>query len=90
MHIGLDLTEPPVRTTGRILRHNAPSSPLILSLGLPSPDGESVKTIVNASRRFELTAELETGAGKKVVEISLLGGFENTQYFADRGGYEVS
>ncbi|GAA5994820.1 uncharacterized protein JCM10292_004373 [Rhodotorula paludigena] len=89
LHIVLDTTDPPVRTTGRMLRYTAPSSPLILSLGLPSPDGKSLKTVVNASRRFDILAELDTGAGKKEVEVSGLGGFENTQYLTDRGDYEA-
>ncbi|GAA5834563.1 hypothetical protein JCM9279_004353 [Rhodotorula babjevae] len=89
LHLVLDPSDPPIRTTGRLLSYDAPSAPLILSAGFPSPDGASLRTFVSAQRTLRIEAELETGSeGRRLVHVAHEVEFNNEQRFDDNGTYQ--
>lgn len=90
LHLVLDPSDPPIRTTGRFLSYDAPPAPLILSAGFPSTDGASLRTVVSAQRTLRIWAELETGeAGRREVQVVHEVAFDNEQRFDDNGTYQV-
>ncbi|GAA5892526.1 hypothetical protein JCM6882_005639 [Rhodosporidiobolus microsporus] len=88
LHVVLDPTSPPVRTTGRLLSHQVTPSPFILSGGFPSADGKELKTSVKGTRSVNIVAEVVTGSGKKVVHWGQAATLENKQFYTDEGAYE--
>ncbi|GAA6005589.1 hypothetical protein JCM10207_005261 [Rhodosporidiobolus poonsookiae] len=87
LHIVLDPTAPPVRTTGRQLIYEVTPEPFIISAGFPSTD--ALKTVVEGQRSVNIVSELETGSGKKVVHWGQAATVENQQNYADDGAYET-
>ncbi|GAA5831520.1 hypothetical protein JCM11251_004051 [Rhodosporidiobolus azoricus] len=83
LHLVLDPTSPPIRTTGRILSHQVTPSPFILSGGFPSADGAELKTSVKGTRSVNIVAELVTGSGKKLVHWGQAATLENKQFYTD-------
>ncbi|BGP36823.1 hypothetical protein JCM10449v2_000725 [Rhodotorula kratochvilovae] len=88
LHLVLDPSNPPVRTTGRMLSYDVAPLPLIISAGFPSPDGKTLRTLLSVQRTLDIRAELETGAGRKEVRVSHEVRFENDQFYDDYGTYE--
>ncbi|GAA5934285.1 hypothetical protein JCM3775_006958 [Rhodotorula graminis] len=88
LHLVLDPSDPPIRTTGRLLSYDVSPAPLILSAGFPSSDGASLRTVVSAQRTLEIRAELLTGEGRKVVQVAHEVAFDNEQRFDDNGTYQ--
>ncbi|EGU13199.1 Proteophosphoglycan ppg4 [Rhodotorula toruloides ATCC 204091] len=88
LHVVLDKTEPPVRTTGRLLLHQIPPSPLIFSGIFPSIDNSTLKTVVKAAREVKVVSRVVTGSGSRLVRASTVASFGNEQYYADNGTFQ--
>ncbi|BGP29039.1 hypothetical protein JCM10296v2_000775 [Rhodotorula toruloides] len=88
VHVVLDKTEPPVRTTGRLLLHQVPPSPLIFSGIFPSIDNSTLKTVVKAAREVKVVSRVVTGSGSRLVRASTVANFANEQYYADNGTFQ--
>ncbi|GAA5897560.1 hypothetical protein JCM8208_003304 [Rhodotorula glutinis] len=88
LHLVLDPSDPPIRTTGRLLSYDVAPAPLILSAGFPSPDGASLRTVVSAQRTLEIQAKLVTGEGTKVVHVAHEVDFDNEQRYDDTGTFQ--
>lgn len=90
LHVVLDTTDPPVRTTGRILLRQVPPSPLIFSGIFPSADNSSLRTVVKAAREVKVISRVVTGEGSRLVRATMVASFANEQYYADNGTFQVS
>jgi len=90
LHLNLDKTFPPVRTTGTILEHSITPLPEIATNGELSDDGKRLETTVRAARSTKVTTLLKTGSGHKLVTATVSADFENSQIYDDAGAYEVS
>ncbi|GAA6035371.1 hypothetical protein JCM8097_008839 [Rhodosporidiobolus ruineniae] len=88
LHIVLDPTVPPVRTTGKTLIYQITPEPFVLSAGLPSADSATLKTSAKGTHSVDILAELKTGSGTKRVRWGQAASFANRQYYADNGTYE--
>ncbi|KAL7339552.1 Proteophosphoglycan ppg4 [Rhodotorula toruloides] len=88
LHVDLDKTDPPVRTTGRLLQHQIPPSPLIFSGIFPSSDNSTLKTVVKAAREVKVVSRVVTGSGSRLVRASTVASFANEQYYADNGTFQ--
>ncbi|GAA5983302.1 hypothetical protein JCM11641_002256 [Rhodosporidiobolus odoratus] len=88
LHLILDPTVPPVRTTGHLLGYEVTPEPLILSGGFPSRHQESLKTVVKGTRAVNIIGELKTGSGAKIVHWGQAFSIENKQFWTDEGAFE--
>ncbi|BGP21835.1 proteophosphoglycan ppg4 [Rhodotorula toruloides] len=88
LHIVRDKTDPPVRTTGRLLLHRIPPSPLIVSGIFPSTDNMTLKTVVKAAREIKVVSRVVTGEGSRLVRATTVVSFANEQYYTDNGTFQ--
>ncbi|GAA5902623.1 hypothetical protein JCM5296_000725 [Sporobolomyces johnsonii] len=88
LHVVLDPTSPPVRTTGRMLEYSVTPLPELVAFGEVSKDKKRLTTTVKASRSVNILSLLKMGSGRKTVHFGQAAYFSNTQYYDDGGAYE--
>ncbi|ORY85397.1 peptide N-acetyl-beta-D-glucosaminyl asparaginase amidase A-domain-containing protein [Leucosporidium creatinivorum] len=89
LHLILDSTDPPVRTTGRLTAYRFPPSPEELATtGLISKGNKTISTQVGSRRSWWVEGVLQTGAGEVRVRTEGRNWMSNSQFYADGGMYE--
>ncbi|GAA5862864.1 hypothetical protein JCM8547_006573 [Rhodosporidiobolus lusitaniae] len=88
LHLTLDSTLPPVRTTGSLITYEVTPEPLILSGGIRSANGQNLTASVKGTRSVNIVAEVKTGSENKTVHWAQAASLANWQFYTDNGTYE--